>query len=174
MCGSHSPVSREKDQQMHAEDQIDPVLATLVEVANHEKCEDETPVEIHITVVVGGATVTGVLTSNAKWFEAQPMLNSYAEGLREDAAEQNAVMSALESLEDIDPHWRRAIHAEASVGYLHLRNARFFAGPNLVPSKNGNSDGMFWRCKLTDVSGWALGSIGEDAPSATVDAAVNA
>lgn len=154
---------------MYEEEQIDPVLATLVKVANDNESHGKD--EIHVTLVVGGATVTGILMSNAEWLEVQVMVKAFAETLRKDQAEQDAVMAAVEGVGDVDPRWVRAVYPESRLAYLHLGKARFFAGSNLVLSKNGNSNGMYWRCKLSDVSGWVLGSLGEGAPTATVEAA---
>jgi len=156
---------------MHEEEQIDPVLAVLVDVANTNGSTEGSPVQIHLTVVVGGATVTGIVTGHAEWFEAQEMVSEYAEDIRKDQAEEKTALGALEELKDIGPQWRRAVNDVRPVGYLHLRKARFFAGPNLVPSKEGSSDGMYWRCKLKDVSGWAFGSLVEGAPQLESDLA---
>ncbi|GJF01696.1 hypothetical protein [Pseudonocardia sp. D17] len=131
---------------------IDPILATLVGIANSG--EDDAQ-DVHITLTVGGTQISGILTRNADWFEAQPQVKPFAEQIRSWNDLHSKVEKAIAGVEDVDPAYLRAVADQYKTHYIHLRDAKVLVGNQLVPT----ADGAYWRGKLAEVSGWWLGSL---------------
>ena len=45
---------------------------------------------------------------------------------------------------------------EQAVAFVHLAEARYVAGSGMLPL---GRHGVLWRCRVTDVQGWALGEL---------------
>lgn len=103
-----------------------------------------------ITLLVGGALVTGDLANRIEWLdglrEAHPDDTIYMEGVRAAWAEVHAKYAA-DSDDDPMPEYDAMIH---------LINARVFQGSKLIPD---GEQAMFWRGRLSEVQGWSLGTL---------------
>jgi hypothetical protein len=61
---------------------------------------------------------------------------------------------AKEATESLPVPYRQAIASVAPTSYIHLRNARIYT-PGQPPLP---ANGMLWRGRLSEVSGWTLGT----------------
>ncbi len=93
-----------------------------------------------MTVLVGGASISGDLVSGAQWWEAMGQLARRTEA--GDASEQFAAGadSVRELYSSADVTERRPI------GYLHMQNV-VAAGSKIVG----------WRIRMEDIQGWHWG-----------------
>lgn len=131
-------------------------LQRLVRLAN------VTGVEIGITLTVGGSIISGELTGGREYFEAvAEQVRSAVPGevgeAMSDFFRKGAKVYVLAKEEanevsgDLIPP-----------NYLHLRNAKHFApGSEAMPS----GDGMWWRGRIAEVSGFTVGSLGPRPPA---------
>ncbi len=144
----------------------DDLLAILVNVLNRftERPDDRETEGIGITLTVGGAVITGQMISNTAWFDDMDqkiqdagggpwatVFSAKAEGLRAQLGEASAAEQAVEDLAD---RFAAAVYQVGQTGLIHLKNARVLT-PGSGAGIPGN--GMHWRGRLTEVSGWAFG-----------------
>src|SRR5262245_44066647 len=123
-------------------------LLNLIDLAN--RLEAGFPV----TIVCGGAVITGDLVSVREYFRLfGELLSGPFEPHNQEAAD--AIRKQFEGVGD---EIRAEIEEEESgareptlPSFIHLRNAQFVAGNAMLPT-----NGMLWRGKLSHVSGFAL------------------
>ena len=145
---------------------LDDLLVTLVDVLNHltERPDDREREGIGITLTVGGAVITGQMISNTAWLDDMDqkiqdagggpwatVFSAKAEGLRARLGEASAAERAVEDLAD---RFAAAVYQVDQPGFIHLKNARVLT-PGSGAGIPGN--GMHWRGRLAQVSGWAFG-----------------
>lgn len=116
-------------------------------------------VEIGVTLTVGGVIVSGILISGKKYFDELSDVLIAASQSEDDgprilgeAWKQYTVI--YEKPEGASGDWRAP-----PAGFIHLRNARFYApGAPPIPSNRG----VLWRGKLSSVDGFSIGNFSED------------
>ena len=113
-------------------------------------------VEFDVTLTVGGSIISGVLISGKTYFEELAVMmeeNSNGAGdlskTLADLWRPNGAVYAFEKPDDAPEDW-----SPPSIGYIHLRNARYFLSGQPIPS----APGMLWRGKLSSVDGFSIGS----------------
>ncbi len=121
---------------------LDPLLEHIIALA-----EDDTPVETHVTLMVGGMLVTGRVVGEAAYMAHHPLTRAYL-ALDEAEADEDEV-EAVEAEEDEEDEEEDETD---DVGYVHLRDARTHA-----PGQGAPGGAAGWcRIALTDVSGFML------------------
>lgn len=116
----------------------------------------ELGIETPITLLAGGMAVSGVIISAASYMEktgaqlsaavkshdaklAQTIADSFA-ALKQDVEEQSLAADQTGTL---------------SARFIHLQHAKYYVpGQDPLPS---NADGVLWRGRLSEVSGFTLG-----------------
>lgn len=119
----------------------DLVLRTLATVA-----DDDEKNEFSLTLAVNGVLVAGQLIGRKRWFR---------EVVEDDAfAAITGVTKALNKmvLEDDEKFGQRNID---DYHYVHLSNARYIDPSGLIPTEQG----MYWRGRISEISGWSWGSM---------------
>lgn len=114
----------------------DPLLEHIIDLA-----EAETPVEVEVTLIVGGMLVTGHVVSEDKYMAHHALTRAWLElagDEEEDESDADASDEGDEEDEDDDDF-------DDDATYLHLRDAHAPGG------KLG-----FFRVALGDVSGFSL------------------
>ena len=152
----------------------DQVLTSLVNIINSSQGEGDGP---GLVLTLGGLTVSGSLIPNWLWFadmrrqiaeatgnksldldEASGMelfFKSWEDLTIEGKAETEAARAASENLAF---RYQDAIRDKDSTVYIHLRDARIFQ-----PGQAGMpGNGMLWRGRLNEVTGWSFGKFGPD------------
>ena len=114
-------------------------------------------VSLGVTLLVGGAVVSGLLVGAAEFFEG------LADYLDREAGEDAQAFThgyrsfAKEFRDEIGSDFDQAVDAPYVVTYIHLRDAHVFApGGGYLPSNAG----LFWRGRLESVDGWSIGTLG--------------
>jgi hypothetical protein len=115
----------------------DPLLISLVQLMN-----TNAGTSVSLTVTTPGSVVTGTLTGIRDWFAAAEQSARASAG---DVAGMLFATLAPEEDEDVT----------GTPTYLHLAEARYISGSKLMPG----GDGIFWRGRLDQVSGWNLAHI---------------
>lgn len=125
--------------------QTDWLLQWFVQFVN------KTPVEVGITLSIGGGLVSGILISHHQYFE-------------ELAADFSKPFEAFEGPEAA--HVKELVlgfiapptpagEKEPAMQFLHLRDARLYsAGGEAIPTK-----GALWRGKISAVDGFSMGGL---------------
>lgn len=121
---------------------LDPLLEHIIALA-----EDETPVETHVTLMVGGMLVTGRVIGEAAYMAHHPLTRAYlalddAEADEDDAEAADAEEEGEDEEEDEGD----------DLGFVHLRDARVHAPGQ---GATGGAAG-YCRIALTDISGFML------------------
>jgi hypothetical protein len=112
--------------------------------------------EMGITLTVGGTVISGQLISAEKYFSEMAELISDAETGGSGSSTVNALEYAwtafakLHGRPDDVENWSPPID-----GFIHLRGAQIRSSHGGFPDRPG----MLWRGRMTDVSGWALGTL---------------
>ncbi|MCQ1576678.1 hypothetical protein [Streptomyces parvus] len=150
----------------------DHVLTSLVNIINASQGEEDGP---GLVLTVGGLTVSGNLIPNWLWFmgmrqqiagssgddstepaEASGMelfFKSWEDVATSGRAEEEAALAAAENLA---PRYQQAIQDKDSTVFIHLRDARIYQ-----PGQVGlPGNGMYWRGRLNEVTGWSFGKLG--------------
>jgi hypothetical protein len=131
--------------------QVDGFLQSLVDLMNR------TPLEVGITLSVNGLTISGMMISGRRYFEMlgdsvassltdQPTI---AESLRQYCSMPASLYPAAGETADAD---------RPPPFFIHLRDARIFHNSGAPLPTN---QGVLWRGKLTDVSGFFIGSMSQ-------------
>ena len=154
---------------MPEQDDVDDVLAIIVgavDATTDDPAQEPTVegVAIGMTLTVGGSVISGLLIPNWRWFDETdtrmtvagvPVLGEVfgmqASILREAREESKAARAEGQGggAEDAAPRFRPA--------YIHLREARVYTGQQSV-----STNGMHWRGRLSEVSGWCFGNMSAD------------
>jgi hypothetical protein len=132
--------------------QADWLLQMLVDMVNNNA-----DMELPITLHVEGLLVSGNLVGGVKYFEgfATDFAESFAtnpeisKGIRESVSKFGEIYKAT-GKEDADGPLPT---------YIHLKQARFFNTSGMpIPANKG----VWWRGRLSEVSGFILGSLSAD------------
>lgn len=138
----------QQNQQQVGPENSDWLLEILVNIVNKSKSE------IGITLQVGGFLVSGLLVSRAQYFDGF-------------ASDFSSAFPDQEAAEDIRNSFSKFGQDQSEEGeensnslppaYIHLKKARFFMnGSKPIP----DNQGIWWRGRLSEVSGFFLGSLG--------------
>lgn len=95
-----------------------------------------------VTLSVAGGVITGQLVSARGWFR-RVQAELLAAGPNHETTGLESLVEHLEGLRDPD----------AIVRNVHLINAQWMTSSALLPA-----NGCLWRGRLSQVSGWALGT----------------
>ncbi len=114
-----------------------------------------------ITVTVGSLTMTGTLIGTLAF--CREMADRFATpigGTEMDAAFAEAFRSLVDDARDVAQGDRRepadpAAYQEAAE-FLHLIDARYVTPAGILPL---GRNGVLWRCRVADVTGWSLGDL---------------
>jgi len=130
---------------------VDERLATLIELWDRLDEDRGQPNSLGMTVVVAGTTYTGVLVAGRVWSALMAQLLRSAPQDRQLAALAVFYDQISESYEDAD-------NADEVRQYLHLANVC------IGLPKSGEQTGLMMRVKASDVSAWAVGTVGDLPP----------
>ncbi len=97
---------------------------------------------LEVTLTVGGFLVTGSLISNKEYFRLL--------GKEFNADNEKGFSGIIDHLNN------QKSESKISVAYIHLKDAFFvIPGPKPIPTNKG----VLWRGKLSDVSGFNIGTL---------------
>jgi hypothetical protein len=128
-----------KSKEKKSRNEVDGLLHALTTTARDEG------IEFRITLDVRGALVSGVLIGEHAWLEA--WRQQVSQGWRDELADTYSAASEGKPAR--------------SVTFIHLRDAQYWNGPQALPTNTT----FLWRGRLGEVSGWAEGSLSNDAAS---------
>jgi hypothetical protein len=132
------------------EDNGDWFLQSLINIVNGKD------LEIGITLNVGGFLVSGLLVSGHRYFEA------FGQEFSSAFTETDVVQSIKESFSMYGVIYTQERSQDEDVpppNYIHLRNAKFFnTNGNPLPGNRG----VWWRGRVSEVSGFMLGNLSSD------------
>jgi hypothetical protein len=159
--------------------EIDPVLEMVVgEINSLSELQDGGP---PVVLTLGGSVVSGTIIPDWQWFDEVEhatragftvhtggsiddehggwarLLRGVSESLVRDREEHRAVQSVVGGLAE---RYRRLLAQEDRTSYIHLSGARVFV-PGGGPPPPG---GVHWRGRLSEISGWSFGHLGETTP----------
>lgn len=127
-----------------SQDSIDWLLRMFVNLAN-------TGAEIGITVTVGGAMISGQLSSGKRYFN--DLADGMEKGLR--AAGVDDVGAIPASLKEAAERLYPSDYDGSGTAYIHIREARYFLpGQPAIPQ-----NGMWWRGKLSAIDAFSMGNL---------------
>jgi hypothetical protein len=110
--------------------------------------------EIGVTLQVGGFLVSGRLVGGAKYFDG--FAADFANSLRGDQESTEYIRSAFSSYGE--QLYSTTGETDAGPLYIHVKEARFFnTSGKPIPANRG----VWWRGRLSEVSGFILGSLSE-------------
>jgi hypothetical protein len=160
--------------------QVDRALGTVVEVINAlTELQDDGP---GVVLTVGGLVVSGTVIPDWQWFDEVEhaaragfvvhtggsiddehggwarLFRGVAESLVHARDEHRAAQEATDRLPD---RYQRLVAQEGRTDYIHLREAVIAAGGSSPPL-----EGMHWRGRLSEVSGWSFGHLRPERPAA--------
>lgn len=118
---------------------------------------DSLPIKFGITLNVGGFLVSGDLISGAEYFKG--FASDFSGGLAGNPETAEAFRKTITRLgeETYKADGKDAEHQRLP-SYIHLKDARFFSTTgNPIPGNRG----VWWRGRISEVSGFILGSLGE-------------
>lgn len=118
----------------------------------------ELGIETPVTLLTGGMTVSGVIVSAASYMENTGAQLSAALKSHDAAKLAETVAQSFAQLkQDVEAQSRAADEAgQLTARFIHLKNARYF-----IPGQDGlpnNTDGIYWRGRLSAISGFSLGA----------------
>lgn len=139
-----------------SEDEVEPqlvrheadwMLEMLVDMANDG-------LETGITLQVSGFLVSGSLVSGKQYFEG--IGTEYGNAVPGESGQTlKASFSSLGNIyADLDHAKKKGIKVPTP-NYIHLKEARFFHTGAPIPGNRG----VWWRGRLSEVAGFALGSL---------------
>lgn len=110
----------------------------------------ENGVEIGITLLLGGAMVSGVVSGGKRYFEAitENMVSA-------SPAEFKSMFATF--FDGYGALYERPIEDRKPATFIHLRDARFWvAGGRVTPAS-----GIWWRGRIDQIGGFHFGTPGE-------------
>lgn len=117
----------------------------------------ELGIETPVTLLTGGMTVSGVIVSAAIYMENTGAQLSAALRSHDPRLAETISQSFAQLRQDVEAQSKAADEAGSlSARFIHLKNAKYF-----IPGQDGlpnNADGIFWRGRLSAISGFSLGS----------------
>ena len=164
--------------------EIDRALEVVVSEINaaRERQDGGPPV----VLTLGGLVVAGTIIPDWQWFDEVEhaaragftvhtggaiedehggwarLFRGVSESLVRDREEHRAAEDVIEGLSE---RYRRLLAQEDRTTCIHLKDARVLA-PGVSPLPSG---GMHWRGRLSEVSGWSFGHLGEPSPVSVED-----
>lgn len=115
----------------------------------------ENEVTFGVTLVVRGAIVTGQLCSAAAFHDN--FANTFADSWPGDDEGKETLRSAFSKNAEIARD--AAKDEDAFYAFIHLRNAYFLTPGGDQTTPTSKHEGLWWRGRICDVSGFSLGSI---------------
>jgi hypothetical protein len=112
------------------------------------------PLEIGMTLQVGGFLVSGKLVSGARYFEG--IASDFAHGLAAYPQVAQSVRASFEEFGKLIYEGNAGPSARPLPHYIHLTDTKFFstAGEPVPAGK-----GVWWRGRISEVGGFALGQL---------------
>jgi hypothetical protein len=135
----------------------DPILVGLVNVMNAvDAVHADSDTGVGITLVVGGAVLSGTLGGPRKWWEDQTKL---AHAAIPGGGKAKAADMAADLIDAFVAETRQEVLENAEVasetGYLHLRNVTVVTPTGRMPL----SGGVMLRLQIEEVQGWSFGVV---------------
>lgn len=130
----------------------DYLLEILVSMAN------SVGVSVGVTILTHGFLISGMLVGGAEYFEALGRGFGSAKGTTPEMA--NALQKAFSS--GAEPYRLAKMGEDVSMtptAYIHLKDARFFSGQGAPIQGAKGTEGMLWRGRLSEVSGFTVGNL---------------
>jgi hypothetical protein len=126
----------------------DPWLAMVVELSTKMADSTQGNAETEITLQVSGMLVSGYIISTRQFLLEHPLTDRLLEEIdRQNRADATASPNPEKN----------------QVEFIHLRDTRFYTpGQPPIPT---SGPGTFWRCRLSDVSGFHFGILKVGPPS---------
>lgn len=110
-----------------------------------------------ITLNVGGFLASGILIGGKEYFEN---FGTDFAGMFPPGESANNIKESIAQYGDI--YTLDKYKQESKIGYIHLKNARFFnTSGNPIPVSN---KGVLWRGRIEEVSGFCLGLLSNENP----------
>lgn len=158
---------------MHSELAPDGVLQVIVSTVNN--LEERTESGTGLVLTVKGVVISGELIPAWQWHEEleqgirdahvragqDPEHAGFAELFKlaaESTRQRRDEQRALEELDQLPQRYRDLIGQEERTQFIHLRDARVFSPGNAGLPGNG----LLWRGRLSEVSGWSFGKLSTD------------
>jgi hypothetical protein len=161
--------------------QVDRALATVVGAINDlTDIQDDGP---GVVLTLGGLLVSGMVIPDWQWFEEVEHAaraafvvhtggsiddehggwSSLFEGVSESLVQaRDERRTAREAAEHLSGRYQCLVADEDRTTYIHLREARVIAaGASPLPVA-----GMYWRGRMSEISGWSFGHLGAEPPGA--------
>ncbi|GAA0922074.1 hypothetical protein GCM10009559_05280 [Pseudonocardia zijingensis] len=161
--------------------QVDRALATVVGAINDlTEIQDDGP---GVVLTLGGLVVSGTVIPDWQWFDEVEHAARAAfvvhtggsiddehggwaslfEGVAESLVQaRNERRFAREATARLSARYQHLVAQEDRTTYIHLRDARVIAaGVSPLPVA-----GMYWRGRMSEVSGWSFGHLGAEPPPA--------
>jgi hypothetical protein len=142
----------QKPEPMPIQLESDWFLQLLVNMANDG-------VSIGITLNVSGFLVSGILASGSSYFAA---FGAELTSTMTDAEAAKGIKSDFAKFGDIYKHEDREESEDTQPlqpSFIHLENARFFnTSGKPIPANRG----VWWRGRLSEVSGFSVGTLSQD------------
>ena len=124
--------------------ETDLILDTLVGMTIHR-------VELPVTLNVKGTIVTGIAVSLEQYLEGVAKEFESATGSPEITS---AFAQGFRNIKNMVPSQANSDDgARTPLRYIHLKNAKFVVGNNLIPSSS-----VYWRGRLDQIDGFYLGT----------------
>ena len=111
---------------------------------------------IGLTLNVGGLLVSGELISGDKYFEG--FSEEFTNALSNLVPTDDGIEDIKNQITKLGDRYKHDENDEQNkpTNFIHLRNAKFF---NTVGSPVPSNRGVWWRGRLSEVSGFMLGSL---------------
>lgn len=128
--------------------QKDWFLSTLNNIVNNN------PLTIGITLVTQGFIISGHLTGGKEYFDA--VADEFARMLTNSFTVEKSIHELAESVYGIDNTETKK--GPLSTDYIHIKNARFYSSASsaVLPETS-----VWWRGRLSEISGFSIGVINE-------------
>lgn len=136
--------SHQADNQATRLEEADWFLQSIVDLVNR------TNIEIGISLTVSGGTITGMLISGKEYFSRLgAQITEGWSGSQENKDQMGRFFSAPSIVYESEP--------QRLPGYIHLTGAKLVHASDFIPT-----DGMLWRGRLSEVSGFTIGMMKKD------------
>ena len=121
------------------------MLSTLNTIVNNNN------ITIGITVVVSGIIVSGHLAGGKEYFDA---IGSEFSSILSSASVGDSFLSLAERIYNSESDHVK--NGPLSADYIHIKQARFYNSAGAVLPQ---SEAVWWRGRISEVSGYSLGII---------------
>lgn len=123
----------------------DPLLEYIISMA-----EEDPPIETEITLVVGGALITGHVVSEEAYMAHHPLTSLYFQLLSDDDEESGNDESEAEE-EAAEEEDEEQDDCDDEAAFVHLRDARCYS-----PGQPAGGTARVYRIAIGNVSGFTL------------------